>query len=606
MNQPKDKHGDLLERAVTALKSASSNDAVPAYLVERTMTSLTIEKEPPVENISLAPRIERSNFDWRFYAIAATVLLLFGFVIVHSTSSNYAFAAVLENIRNAATLRMNITFTAATSMPIQSKLFVDDQKMRMEMMDGTLVMISDMDSGKIVTLDLVNKKGTTNVVKARAINDMTRPFEQLRAAKSKDAHWIGNETIHGRATEIFEIQNGKLLGSDGIPELRVWVDRESQLPVKIVAEDRDPKSEMRVAMENIQWNVPLAESLFDVRIPSGYAEGNADEETVSPPPSKNIAMEMEGVVVLACDAVPRSLVWATNNNKLIAIMTDAENVPIQKTRVNELHEFNMANNQLLRSKKVSTGSRLSLSQSREWMAYAIGREVQLVSSENGDLKKAFTTAKVLPELAISNSGNILVTASNDWQAQQRKSAVVSTIEAWNVDDTRKLFEIAEDSITAWIAIAPDGTTMVTADNDKRIKLWNLQDGKMLHQFEGYQRAAFSPNGKELAIVAYQRSGESYESSIEVYRLTDFSVIRSLKLPDVRSTVLSLAYSNDGTHLAVGSWDGKLTVWDLANKDGSTWRRDLKSGIHALVFSPDGRYLASGSEDGCLRLWTLPR
>lgn len=63
----------------------------------------------------------------------------------------------------------------------------------------------------------------------------------------------------------------------------------------------------------------------------------------------------------------------------------------------------------------------------------------------------------------------------------------------------------------------------------------------------------------------------------------------------------------GGHLAVGSRDGTLLVWDDVSRDRAPWltHRAHADRIAWLAFSPDGRRIATASWDGSARVWTLP-
>jgi WD40 repeat protein len=435
---------------------------------------------------------------------------------------------------------------------------------------------------------------------------MARPIEQLREAKSKDAKWVGNETIDGRKTEIFDVQNGKILGSTGIPLLRVWVDRDSQLPVKIVAEDKDPKSEMRITLEHIEWNVPLESSLFAMEIPEGYTEELKKDVSPSNEMANTAATALDGSVLIATDRVPRALVWSSFNNRLTVLATDPENVAPQKSKRNEIRQYDMLTDKQLSSIERSTGSEVASTTDGGTIAYAIGREVQIVSSDNEKVLHKIVTKHVLPSLALSQSGKLLVTGSTDWQAERKKASPIGFIEVWNVSESRKLLEIPDDSTLTFTAISPNEETFLTGSNSGVLKLRSIATGEMLHQFDGYQRAAYSPDNTQLAVALHMKEGGATKNSIAIYSLKDFKLVRSMELPQVKSTILSLKYSADGKRLATGSWDGRLLVFDLSKPQTQPWIQDLASGIHSVAFSTDGNQLVTGSEDGGLRLWTLPR
>ena len=75
-------------------------------------------------------------------------------------------------------------------------------------------------------------------------------------------------------------------------------------------------------------------------------------------------------------------------------------------------------------------------------------------------------------------------------------------------------------------------------------------------------------------------------------------------------VTALAFSPDGTRLAVGDSTGHVTLWDgdLRTRRGLlTGTSDTATGsdaeaVGALAFSPDGSTLAVGGQYGTLRLW----
>ena len=63
-------------------------------------------------------------------------------------------------------------------------------------------------------------------------------------------------------------------------------------------------------------------------------------------------------------------------------------------------------------------------------------------------------------------------------------------------------------------------------------------------------------------------------------------------------VRSLAFSPDGTRLAVGSWN-EIRLWNPAN--GQLQRILNDSSGNALAYSPDGQWLAAGGDSG-IQLW----
>ncbi len=78
------------------------------------------------------------------------------------------------------------------------------------------------------------------------------------------------------------------------------------------------------------------------------------------------------------------------------------------------------------------------------------------------------------------------------------------------------------------------------------------------------------------------------------------------LPDPEGPVLSIDYSPDGRTLAVGGWDGTLTLWDVATgKARHTIATHSQGGIISLAFSPDGQTVATLCYgDTSVKLWDV--
>src|SRR5439155_1696999 len=68
-----------------------------------------------------------------------------------------------------------------------------------------------------------------------------------------------------------------------------------------------------------------------------------------------------------------------------------------------------------------------------------------------------------------------------------------------------------------------------------------------------------------------------------------------------SGLSSVAYRPDGRHLAAGSRDGTVLVWDAEGRRALSLKGEAGP-VRRVAYSPDGRLLAGVTEDGRLRLW----
>nr|VWO99593.1 Cercosporin MFS transporter CTB4 (Cercosporin toxin biosynthesis cluster protein 4) [Ganoderma boninense] len=67
------------------------------------------------------------------------------------------------------------------------------------------------------------------------------------------------------------------------------------------------------------------------------------------------------------------------------------------------------------------------------------------------------------------------------------------------------------------------------------------------------------------------------------------------------TVYALAFSRDNMHLVSASYDEEVIIWTVANGRGHL-RLSPGCTICALAYTPDGKYLVGGAGDGTLHLW----
>ncbi len=72
---------------------------------------------------------------------------------------------------------------------------------------------------------------------------------------------------------------------------------------------------------------------------------------------------------------------------------------------------------------------------------------------------------------------------------------------------------------------------------------------------------------------------------------------------------SIAHAPDGQTAAIGSWDGTIQLWDVADsrvpvRVGQPIAAHSIGPVESLAFAPDGKVLASGADDNLVRLWDV--
>ncbi len=212
------------------------------------------------------------------------------------------------------------------------------------------------------------------------------------------------------------------------------------------------------------------------------------------------------------------------------------------------------------------------------------------------------------------------------------SRQLDAIQAYSIQPIKKL-QYKSWGITA-ICLNTDGTKAVTADQDRRITMWDLSTGKFIwvgHFKSSVETLKFSKQGKKIfssgdevrfwneengelvqqplayggaAVLAPDESFYVVPNGIELveYKL-DGSLIQ--KYPILSDAIInSVDISSDGKCILSGGEDRILRVWDRGSREIVVELHGHNEDIWVVRFWRNGQQAVSGDYSGSILVWNV--
>jgi WD40 repeat protein/serine/threonine protein kinase len=204
------------------------------------------------------------------------------------------------------------------------------------------------------------------------------------------------------------------------------------------------------------------------------------------------------------------------------------------------------------------------------------------------------------DLVVDASGRRAVTACDDGKLRVWDLEAARVMQTFDGGDKTAFtsIDLSRDGKLAAAACAADGT----------VRLWNVDSGEELTQdgADGSPRpwldlggrgglvwsARFAPEGRRLLVVGGNDA-----------RLIEIDSRELVVRFSPHGAVASADVSPDGTRVVTGSWDRSAKIWDAATGKVLVKLDALHEGyVNSACFSPDGARVLTASDDGTARLW----
>jgi WD40 repeat protein len=234
-----------------------------------------------------------------------------------------------------------------------------------------------------------------------------------------------------------------------------------------------------------------------------------------------------------------------------------------------------------------------------WQAYLQNVNLHEVDFSDCNFSRTIFTQSFggVLSLAFSPTGKILATGNANCE-----------IHVWQVSDRQQLFTLRGH--TNWVrgvAFSPQipkqiadrevEHILVSASEDRTIKIWHLPSDRCQHTLSGHTdniyTVAFSPDGTLVASASNDRT-------VKIWDAIDGSCLHTLVGHD--GGVMGVGFSHDGKLIASGGFDNTVKIWATETGECLTTLTAHQYWVKPVRFSPDGKFLVSGSCDCTVRIW----
>lgn len=255
-------------------------------------------------------------------------------------------------------------------------------------------------------------------------------------------------------------------------------------------------------------------------------------------------------------------------------------------RLYELPEFNLVQLLSMGNNAVDT---VTINKSGEWFAFGSSKLGQLLvyewQSESYILKQQ-GHFDAMNALCYSPDGSRVVTASDDGK-----------LKVWDINSGFCLMTFTEHTAAvSAVAFAKKGQVMFSASMDGTVRAWDLIRFRNFRTFTAPERVQFNslavdPSG-EVVVAASQDEFEIYVWSVQTGSLLD-------SLAGHEGPISCLAFGTENSVLASTSWDKTIRIWNIFSRSQQVEPIEVEHDVLALAMRPDSKEVAVSTLNGSL-------
>ncbi|KAF3921906.1 Beta-TrCP [Dactylellina cionopaga] len=184
-----------------------------------------------------------------------------------------------------------------------------------------------------------------------------------------------------------------------------------------------------------------------------------------------------------------------------------------------------------------------------------------------------------------------------WSLKGEKLYSVNQSENENVGISRRY--IGHAGPVYGVSFAPDSKWLLSASEDRSVRLWSLQTHTALVAYKGHDSpiwdVRWGPFGHYFATASWDRTA----------RIWSTEQVGPLRiLAGHLESVNRVAWHPNSAYVFTGSTDKTLRMWDMQQGASVRLFNGHTAPVRCQEVSPNGKYLASGADDGTISIWDI--
>jgi WD40 repeat protein len=237
--------------------------------------------------------------------------------------------------------------------------------------------------------------------------------------------------------------------------------------------------------------------------------------------------------------------------------------------------------------------------------------VRIGNPADGTTRALFEHPRAVDALALSADGKTLAAGTEQAKPTESGGYTGATLLV-DAETGAVRATLGEHAQTVnQLAMTPDGSRLATVASRRgpgfqtigELIVWDVAAARILSKpadpLGPIRAIAFAPDGQALAMTGETARGEPMLVLLDP---ATCEVRKQLTIAPEKAD--ALAFSPDGTTLAVARTDRRVALFDIDTGEARALGEHHRGTIRSLAFSPDGKTLVSGGQDRTAVLWAL--